>query len=79
MALACDAADNIYVWDSGNRKIRCINQNRDVVTITGGPSSNTDGQNPSFISVSQMCVDGSGNLILACGSSIRKMESLQKS
>jgi len=72
-ALACDAADNIYVWDSGNRKIRRINQNRDVVTIAGGPASNTDGQNPSFISVSQMCVDGSGNLILACGSSIRKM------
>jgi hypothetical protein len=72
-ALACDAADNIYVWDSGNRKIRRINQNRDVVTITGGPSSNTDGQNPSFVSVSQMCVDGSASLILACVSSIRRI------
>lgn len=26
-ALAADAADNIYVWDSGNHKIRRINQN----------------------------------------------------
>lgn len=72
-ALAADAADNIYVWDSGNYKIRRINQNRDVVTITGGPSSNTDGQNPSFNSVSAMGVDSFGNLILACGSAIRKM------
>jgi hypothetical protein len=72
-ALACDAADNIYVWDSGNHKIRCINQNRDVITITGGSSSNADGQNPSFNSISAMCVDGFGNLILACGSSIRKI------
>ena len=32
--LACDSADNIYVWDYGNALIRRINQNRDVVTIT---------------------------------------------
>ena len=72
-ALAADTADNIYVWDSSNYKIRRINQNRDVVTLSGGSSSNSDGQNPSFNSVSAMCVDSSGNLILACGSSIRKM------
>ncbi|HEY5505703.1 MAG TPA: hypothetical protein VIK28_11145 [Sedimentisphaerales bacterium] len=72
-ALAADAADNIYVWDSGNHKIRRINQNRDVVTITGGSSTSADGQNPAFNSVSAICVDGFGNLILACGSSIRKM------
>src|ERR1035441_8010442 len=72
-ALAADAADNIYVWDSGNRKIRRINQNRDVVTITGGSATSTDGQNPSFNAVSSICVDGVGNLILACGASVRKM------
>lgn len=76
--LAADAADNICVWDSGNGLVRKINPNRDVVTIAGknGPSSDTDGAgtNASFgSSISSMCVDGSGNVILACGSSIRKM------
>lgn len=72
-ALAADAADNIYVWDSGNYKIRRINQNRDVETITGGSSSSADGTNPSFSSVFGMSVDSLGNLILACELSVRKM------
>jgi hypothetical protein len=75
--LAADAADNIYVWDFGNDLIRRINQNRDVVTIAGkkGVRSDSDGTrtNASFNSISGMCVDGSGNVILACGSTIRKM------
>src|ERR1039458_8984354 len=76
-ALAADLADNIYVWDSLNYLIRRINPNRDVTTIAGknGVSSPVDGSgtNASFDSISGICVDGSGNLILACGSSIRKM------
>lgn len=76
-ALAADAADNIYVWNSLNYMIRKINPNRDVVTIAGknGVSSQSDGigTNASFNSISGMCVDGSGNVILVCGSSIRKM------
>ncbi|MGH7952644.1 MAG: hypothetical protein ACREFE_12105 [Limisphaerales bacterium] len=71
--MAADSADNIYVWDWVDNKIRRISQNRDVVTLTGGSASNADGQNPSFSSVSAMCVDNSGNLILACGSSVRKI------
>src|SRR5262249_17063320 len=54
-ALACDSADNIYVWDGGNR-IRRINQNRDVVTIAPFGAS-ADGSNPHFASVSSMLVD----------------------
>lgn len=81
-ALAIDTADNIYVWDSGNRLIRRINANRDVVTIAGrsGAAANVDGvgTNASFNSVAAMCVDGSGSLILACGSSIRKMTAVGK-
>jgi len=72
-ALAADSADNLYVWDSGNRKVRRINQNRDVQTLTGGSPANADGQSPSFNSVFGMCVDSAGELILACGSSVRKM------
>ena len=74
--LAADAADNIYVWDTYNRVIRRINQNRDVVTITGniGVPADGIGTNAAFNSITAMCVDGSGSLIIACnGSGIRKM------
>ena len=75
MALAADAADNIYVWDYLNGLIRRINQNRDVVTIAGSTRGDLDGvgRGALFSSVSSMCVDGSGNVILACGNSVRKM------
>ena len=75
--LAADSADNIYVWDSANGLIRRINQNRDVQTIAGKYQVYADsdgvGLNASFTSVFGMCVDTSGNVILACGPSIRKM------
>ena len=85
-AMAADSADNIYVWDSGNLLIRRINQNQDVVTIAGknGVSSldiDGVGTNAAFQSISAMCVDDFGNVIIACyayggivGSSIRKMD-----
>jgi hypothetical protein len=76
-ALAADAAGNIYVWDSGNGVIRRIDQNRNVVTIAGKFDARVDsdgvGTNASFSTINSMCVDGSGNLILACNSSIREI------
>lgn len=82
-ALAVDAADNIYVWDSGSRLIRRIDQSRNVVTLAGNRGVFTDldgfGTNASFNeTIGGMCVDDSGNLILACGgtfqsSSVRKI------
>jgi hypothetical protein len=75
-ALAADAADNIYVWDSGSHLIRKINQNRDVVTIAGHQGfSDSDGvgTNAGFSSILSMWPDDFGNLILACGISVRKM------
>ena len=74
--LAADAAGNIYVWDSGNHKIRRIDQGQDVTTIAGnGGSTDADGTgfNAQFNSISAMCVDDWGNVIMACGSTIRKM------
>lgn len=75
--MACDAADNIYVWDYGNYLIRRIDQSQNVTTFAGKyqNGSNTDGvgTNAAFNTVSQMSVDGSGNLYLACGSCIRKI------
>lgn len=80
-ALAMDAADNLYVWDSGNRLIRRINQDQEVETIAGTNNSqycyNCDadgvGLEAVFSVVNDMCVDRDGNLLLACGTSIRKV------
>jgi hypothetical protein len=79
-ALAADSADNIYAWDSGNKLIRRINQNRDVQTIAGtnygyyyGNNVDGTGQAAEFAEVSAMAVDGSGNVFLACGTCVRKM------
>lgn len=79
-ALAADAANNIYVWDSGNRVIRRISQNRDVVTIAGRLQDASDsdgiGTNAAFYGISAMCSDSFGNIYLASyggGSAVRKM------
>jgi len=74
-ALACDAADNIYVWDSGYHLIRRINQNRDVETISGRESPDEDGvgRDADFKSISAMSSDNSGNIYLACSTSIRRI------
>ena len=77
-ALTSDAAGNIYVWDSGNRKIRRIDQSQNVTTIAGpGPAGTAIadgvGTNAAFSGISSMCVDTWGNVIMACGSCIRKM------
>lgn len=76
-ALATDAADNIYVWDSGNNLIRRIDQSRNVTTLAGKfmDSSAVDGvgTNASFSSIYQMCFDPSGNLCLACYGSVRSV------
>jgi len=75
VVLTADAADNIYVWDSVYHLIRRVNQNRDVVTIAGLGYGDVDGvgRNASFSSIFAVTVDDFGNMLLACGSSIRKM------
>jgi hypothetical protein len=71
-ALACDEANNIYVWDSGNSLIRRIDKSQNVTTFAGKYKSinvNADGvgTNASFGYIYQMCSDNVGNLYLACG------------
>lgn len=75
-ALAADAADNIYVWDFGNRLVRRIDQNQNVATIAGHyPSASADGvgTNAGFESVSGICTDSFGSIILACGTAVRRV------
>jgi sugar lactone lactonase YvrE len=79
-AMSCDAAGNIYVFDSASRVLRKITPGRDVTTVAGnpalyyyGPDMDGAGTNAVFTTVSSMCMDNLGNLILACGSSVRKL------
>jgi hypothetical protein len=77
-ALACDQADNIYVWDSGNGRIRRIDQSQNVTTIAGGgyyysPADGV-GTNATFNVINSMFFDPAGNLCMACGSCVRKMD-----
>jgi len=77
-ALACDQADNIYVWDAGNATIRRIDQNQNVTTIAGNgnyyySSADGVGTNAAFNGISSMFSDNAGNIYFVCGSCIRKM------
>jgi hypothetical protein len=87
--LACDEANNIYVWDSGNSLIRKIDPGQNVTTFAGNyystSASNIDGigtnavfyffgnLNPYFNYIPQMCCDNDGNLYLVCRDCIRKI------
>jgi hypothetical protein len=77
-ALACDQADNIYVWDSGNGRIRRVDQQQNVTTIAGAgyAYSPTDGvgTNATFSVINSMFFDHAGNLYMVCGSCVRKMD-----
>jgi hypothetical protein len=77
-ALACDQADNIYVWDSGNGRIRRVDQQQNVTTIAGSgytysPADGV-GTNATFNVINSMFFDHAGNLCLVCGSCVRKMD-----
>lgn len=78
-ALACDQADNLYVWDAYNYRIRRVNQLQDVTTVAGSGSfyyytqADGVGTNAIFNVVNSMFVDDAGNLYLVCGNCVRKM------
>ncbi|HTR43729.1 MAG TPA: hypothetical protein VMH87_19120 [Pseudomonadales bacterium] len=88
-ALACDEANNIYVNDVNNYRIRRVDQGQNITTIAGagvyefipiGTNSyqfdyDSVGTNANFSSppISQMFSDNSGNIYFTCGGCIRKM------
>lgn len=78
-ALACDAGDNILVWDSYNGRIRRVDQLQNVTTMTGNGNNYSPadgvGTNASLANVNSMFFDDTGNLILICGSYVRKIDS----
>jgi hypothetical protein len=75
--IAADAARNVYVWDTGNHLIRRIDQSQNVVTIAGnGSGTDVDGTGfgAHFSWIYAGYADINGNIYLACGSTIRKMD-----
>jgi hypothetical protein len=79
-ALACDEANNIYVWDADNFRVRKIDQNQNVTTITGYPffgetpeSTDGTGTNALIPGISTMFSDNAGNVYFTCGTCIRMM------
>jgi hypothetical protein len=78
-ALACDQADNLYIWDGGNATVRRIDQSQNVTTVAGNgyyyyPIADGVGTNATFNGVMSMFSDNTGNIYFVCGSCIRKMD-----
>jgi hypothetical protein len=74
--IAVDAAGNVYVWDAGNYLVRRIDQSQNVTTIAGnGSTTDVDGTGFSahFSWIYSAYAAKNGDIIMACGTSIRKM------
>lgn len=75
--VAVDAAGNVYVADSGNRRIRKIDPNGNVTTIAGsGGSTITDGQgaNAAFSFPRALAVNSSGTIFVSDENAIRAID-----
>ena len=73
--IAVDAADNAYVTDYNNKRIRKITPLGVVTTLAGSTSGFTDGTGAAaqFFSPTHIAVDASGNVFVADGNAIRKI------
>lgn len=83
-ALACDQADNIYVWDSGNGRIRMVDNNQNVTTLAGREGSyyysqaDGVGTNAAFSYITSLFPDRAGNLYFVGPHYVRKMDAQRK-
>jgi sugar lactone lactonase YvrE len=78
-ALALDGAGNLYIADTGNQRVRRVATSTGLVTTVaggGGQGESSDGILATSLSLGQMgglTADFSGNLYLASGCRIRKV------
>jgi trimeric autotransporter adhesin len=75
--LAMDASDNLYIVDHGNSRIRKIDKAGIITSVVGGGLATADGvmaTNAKCENPNGMTVDASGNLYIAVGSVVRKVD-----
>jgi len=78
-SITLDGQGNLFVADNGNKTIWEIGTNDSVIPIAGQPGiiGSTDGQgtNASFTSLSCIAADSQGNLFVADNQTVRKINS----
>ncbi len=75
--LAMDASDNLYIVDHGNSRIRKIDKAGIITSVVGGGLATADGvmaTNAKCENPNGMTVDAAGNLYIAVGSVVRKVD-----
>ncbi|WP_299057058.1 T9SS type A sorting domain-containing protein [uncultured Polaribacter sp.] len=75
-SMVVDSEDNIFFWDSQNRRIRKITPSAEVTNFIGNGEYNSDAQYGEDISIGciqTMGISTNGSLLTSCGSNIRKL------
>jgi sugar lactone lactonase YvrE len=77
-SVAVDAAGNLYIADTGNNRIRKVDKSGTITTIAGNGSSGYYGDGGPATSAelypAALAVDASGNIYIANGNRIRKVD-----
>ena len=77
LGVATDNAGNVYIMDGGNNRIRKVNATGIITTVAGGGTAVGTGDGGLATSAQifpgGVAVDGAGNLYIAQGASIRKV------
>jgi uncharacterized protein (TIGR03437 family) len=76
-ALAVDAAGNLWIADEGNRRVRVVSAATGLISTVAGNSANGDGGpalGASFGALFDITVNASGDLFLADGNRIRRID-----
>ncbi len=74
--MVLDSADNIYVNDQGNYRIRKITVAGEVTTLTGSTNAVLDGAlaDAKFTSLLGIAIDSSGKIYVSDWNAIRKID-----
>jgi sugar lactone lactonase YvrE len=69
LALAVDRQGNLYIADTGNRRVRRVDKSGTITTVAGNGSSGAAGDGPAtdvpFRNLTGLTVDAAGNLYVA--------------
>lgn len=77
LGVAADSQGNIYIADNGNGRVRKVDTKGIITTVAGGAIGAVGDGGPAIkatVAVSSVVVDSAGNLIIAGGTQIRKVD-----